>query len=211
MKRSGLILASLLLPVALAVVLAGCQTAGHEVRYEVRVTQAVLESDAPASGADAQEIALETAWTVTSGELSARVTNPADSLAVILWDAARVSYGGDSVEALVSKAPHQSPDVPQPPTEIPPRGQMVIGMLPETNAEWEWLPNRAMGGAWRSASGLFGITLDSEQSEDDRRALAETAVGRKIVVDLTVRTGTRVLRYIYDMRVTGAEVRTTYH
>jgi len=88
---------------------------------------------------------------------------------------------------------------------------VIIGMLPQSHAEWEWFANRAMGGSWSASSGLFGITLTPEQSDSERQSLAETAIGKRAIVKISVRTGSRVLTHIFDVRVTGAEVYASYH
>ena len=88
---------------------------------------------------------------------------------------------------------------------------MIVGMLPRSHAEWEWLASRAMGGSWKASSGLFGVALTSEQSKSERRSLAQTAIGSKVMIKIPVRTGSRVLTHIFDVRVTGAEVYASYH
>jgi hypothetical protein len=205
-------------PVAVVLVLAllvaalpGCQTASYEARYEFLVTEAVVESEAPEDGPATDEIAARITWSASSSGLDAHVTNPADTTAAVLWERSSFAYESGESEPLIGTAPHASPDLPQPPTMIPGGGQMIVGMLPRSHAEWEWLPNRAMGGTWEASSGLFGVEFESEQTESEFRSLAETALGKKAKITLVVRTGSRVVTYIYDVRVTGAEVRATYN
>ena len=88
---------------------------------------------------------------------------------------------------------------------------MVVGMLPLSHAEWEWFPSRAMGGSWNASSEFFGVTLTSGQSKSELQSLAETAIGKRMMIELTVRTGSRVLTHIFDVRVTSAEVFASYH
>jgi hypothetical protein len=88
---------------------------------------------------------------------------------------------------------------------------VIVEMLPRSHAEWEWFASRAMGGSWSASSGLFGVTLTSEQSGSERRSLAETAIGSKAMIEIHVRTGSRVLTHIFDVRVMGAEVYASYH
>jgi len=191
--------------------LAGCQTGGHEARFELQVSEAVIEANAPETGPGVQELALMVSWSATTGGLDAHFTNPADSTAAILWEGATFSYEPGEPEPLVATAPHAGPDLPQPPMAIPRNGQVVIGMLPASHAEWKWLPNRAMGGSWVASTGLFGVTLTPEQTESERRSLAEAAAGRRAKIEISVQTGSRVITYIYDVRVTGAEVYASYH
>ncbi len=191
--------------------LVGCQSSSHEVRYEVSVSEAVVESNAPETGPETQEIALRVEWSVTSAGLNAHFTNPADTTAAILWEEATFSYGSGEPEPLISTAPHADPELPQPPTLIPGFGVVIVGMLPQSHAEWEWFPSRAMGGSWSASSGLFGVTLTSEQSDSERQNLADTAIGKKAMIEVSVRTGSRVLTHIFDVRVTGAEVYASYH
>jgi hypothetical protein len=84
-------------------------------------------------------------------------------------------------------------------------------MLPRSQAEWEWFPSRAMGGSWKASPEFFGVTLTSGQSRSELRSLAEAAIGKRVMIELTVRTGSRVLTHIFDVRVTGAEVFPSYH
>ncbi len=191
--------------------LAGCQSSSHEVRYEVRVSEAVVEENVPEAGPGTQKIAVRVEWSATSAGLNAHVTNPADTTAAILWEEATFSYGSEEPEPLVCTAPHSGPELPQPPTLIPRTGQMIVGMLPRSHAEWEWAASRAMGGSWKASTGLFGVTFTSEQSKSERRSLAETAIGSKVMIKIPVRTGSRVLTHIFDVRVTGAEVYASYH
>jgi hypothetical protein len=193
------------------VALAGCQSASHEARFELQVTEAVVEENAPEEGPTARELAAAIDWTMRTDGLDARVTNRADTVAMILWEGATFSVDGGETEPLVATAPQQEPEVPGLTSAIPAGGQMVVGMLPRSHAEWEWMPSRAMGGAWKPASGLFGVEFTTEQTEAERQALAETAVGRKVKVDVPVRIGSRVLRHIFDIRVTGAEVYASHH
>lgn len=211
MKKAELVCMVILLPALLCAALAGCQTASDEVRFELRVSEAVVEGNVPETGPGTQELAVKVSWSATTGGLDAYVTNPADTTASILWEDATFSYDSGDPEPLVATAPHAGPDLPQPPTVIPARGQMIVGMLPRSHAEWEWSTNRAMGGSWRSSTGLFGVEFTTEQSEAERRSLAEATVGRKAMIEIPVRTGSRVLTYIYDVRVTGAEVYASYH
>jgi len=208
MKRHELLLAATPLVVCLALV--GCQSGSYEAHYELRVTEAVVEDGIPESGPGTEEIAVRVTWSADEDGLVASFTNPADTTAAIHWDEATISFDDEPPQPLLSTAPHPNPDLPQAPTLIPKYGQMIIGMLPESSAEWEWFSNRAMGGSWHPTSALFGITLNAEQSASDREALAETAVGRKIMIELPVRTGSRRLTHIYDLRVKRAEVRASY-
>ena len=212
MKKTELTTFVTLLPVLLcAVVLTGCQTASDEVRFELRVSEAVVEENVPETGPGTQELAVKVNWSATTRGLDAYVTNPADTTASILWEGATFTCGTDDPEPLVATAPHAGPELPQQPTVIAANGQMIVGMLPMSHAEWEWSANRAMGGSWRATTGLFGVEFTPEQSEADRRALAESAVGRKAMIEIPVRTGSRVLTYIFDVRVKGAEVFASYH
>jgi hypothetical protein len=68
-----------------------------------------------------------------------------------------------------------------------------------------------MGGTWKPSGGLFGVEFTSQQTESERVSLAETALGKRAKIALDIRTGSRVLTYIYDVRVTGAEVHATYN
>ena len=191
--------------------LAGCQSSSPEVRYEVSASEAVVEGNVPEDGPGTQEIAVKVVWSATSAGLSAHFTNPADTTAVILWEGATFSYGSDEPEPLVSTAPHAGPELPQPPTLIPGFGVVIIGMLPQSHAEWEWSANRAMGGSWSASTDLFGVTLTPEQSDSERQNLAATAIGKKVMIKIPVRTRDRVLTHIFDIRVTGAEVYASYH
>lgn len=211
MKKAELTTLAILLPVLLCAALTGCQTASDEVRFELRVSEAVIEENVPETGPGTQELAVKVIWSATTRGFDAHVTNPADTTASILWEEATFSYVPVEDEPLVATAPQAGPELPHPPTAIPARGQMIVGMLPRSHAEWEWSTNRAMGGSWRAVTGLFGVEFTEEQSESDRRALAESAVGRKAVIEIPVRTGSRVLTYIFDVRVTGAEVFASYH
>jgi hypothetical protein len=210
MKARHISLALLTL-VLICVALAGCQSSSHEVRYDVSVSEAVIEGNVPETGPGTQEIAVKVEWSATGAGLSAYFTNPADTTAMILWDEATFSYGSEEPEPLISTAPHAGPELPQPPTLIPRFGTVIIGMLPESHAGWEWSASRAMGGSWSASSGLFGVTLASEQSDSERQTLAETAIGKKAMIKISVRTGDRVLTHIFDVRVTGAEVYASYH
>lgn len=197
---------------ALAVVgwaLAGCQSASYEVLYETTLTEAVLEDNVPEDGPRTDEIAMKIEWTIESHGLTARITNPADTTAAILWEDATFTHG-DDVVALVSTAPSSSQDLPQAPTIIPRRGQLAAGMLPLSNAEWQTLPNMSMGGYWLATTGLFGVTPSADSSDEERNRQAEAAVGQKFKIRLPVRTGDRVLTYLYDMRVVRAQVRAAY-
>jgi hypothetical protein len=204
--------ASLVLGLVLVTaVIAGCQTASNEVRFDLAVSEAVVEEGVPETGPGTQDLAVKVTWTATTVGLDAHVTNPADTTAAILWEGATFSYGSAEPEPLVATAPHATPDLPQMPTEVPRNGQMIIGMLPRSHAEWEWSANRTMGGTWEASGGMFDIVLTPEQSESERRATAEAAVGRKAMIKIPIRTGSRVLTYIFDVRVKGAEVYSSYH
>ena len=197
--------------ILVCLVLGGCQSSSYEVRYEVGVNEAVIEENVPETGPGTEEIAVKVVWSATSAGLSAHFTNPADTTAAILWEEATFSYGAEEREALVSTAPHAGPELPQPPTLIPGFGQMAVGMLPRSHAEWEWFPSRAMGGSWNASSEFLGVTLTAGQSKSERRSLADTAIGKKAMIEISVRTGSRVLTHIFDVRVTGAEVYASYH
>ena len=201
----------LLLSILICLAFAGCQSASYEVRYEVGVNEAVIEENVPETGPGTEEIAVKVVWSATSEGLSAHFTNPADTTAAILWEEATFSYGAGEREALVSTAPHSGPELPQPPTLIPGPGQVVVGMLPRSHAEWEWLPSRVMGGSWNASSEFLGVTLTAGQSKSELQSLAEAAIGKRVMIELTVQTGSRVLTHIFDVRVTGAEVFPSYH
>ena len=191
--------------------LVGCQSSSHEVRYEFSVSEAVVEENVPETGPGTEKIAVKVKWSATSAGLSAHFTNPADTTAAILWEEATFSYGSGAAEPLVCTAPQAGPELPQSPTLIPSLGQMIVGMLPRSHAEWEWSASRVMGGSWSASSGLFGVTLTPEQSASERRSLAEATIGSKVMIEIPVRTGSRVLTHIFDVRVTGAEVFASYH
>jgi hypothetical protein len=190
--------------------LTACQSRVYKAYYTLGVTEAVIEESVSGAGPDAQEIAVRVSWSADSDGLIANISNPADSTAAIVWDGATVSFDGGPPEALLSSAPHPDPELPQPPTAIPRYGQSIIEMLPAAAAEWEWFADRAMGGSWHPKSALFGVSLEAEQTDADRLALARTAVGRKMIVRLPVRVGSRRLTHIYDMRVIEADVRAAY-
>ena len=209
--KTGHITLVILSSVLICVALVGCQSSSYEVRYEVRVSEAVVEENVPENGPGTEEIAVKVVWSATSAGLSAHFTNPADTTAAILWEEATFSYGTDAREPLLSTAPHAGPELPQPHTLIPRTGQMIVGMLPLSHAEWEWFPSRAMGGTWKASTGLFGVTFTPKQSKSERRSLAETAIGQRVMIELPVRTGSRELTHIFDVRVAGAEVYASYH
>ncbi len=210
--KAKYILPVLLLSILICLAFAGCQSASYEVRYEVGVNEAVIEENVPETGPGTEEIAVKVVWSASSEGLSAHFTNPADTTAAILWEEATFSYEAEEREALVSTAPHAGPELPQPPTLIPGFGQMAVGMLPRSHAEWEWSQSRAMGGSWNASSDEFlGVTLTAGQSKSELQSLAETAVGKRVMIELTVQTGSRVLTHIFDVRVTGAEVFASYH
>jgi len=191
--------------------LVGCQTVDHEVRYEFQMTEAVVEANAPETGPTTLALACSVTWAVTSHGLDAHITNPADTTVAIQWEGATFSYDGGEPEPLVGTARHETPDIPQLPTVIPAGGTMIVGMLPSSHAKWEWLPSRAMGGSWGAESALFGILPTSVQTEEERRALAETAVGKRFKIRVPISTGSREITYIFDARVMGAEVYASYH
>jgi len=197
--------------VTLLASLAGCQSGTYEPVYDLRVTEAVVEDGVPEEGPGTHEIAIRATWTADSGGFVGSFANPADTTAAIHWDEATIAIDGGETQPLLSAAPHPNPDLPQPPTIIPRRGTMMVGMLSAGHAEWEWFTNRAMGGAWHPTRALFGIAFDAEQSESDRRDLARTAVGKKIMIELPVRTGSRKLTHIYDIRVVEADIRATHN
>ena len=201
----------LLSSILICLALGGCQSSSYEVRYEVGVNEAVIEENVPETGLGTEEIAVKVVWSASSAGLSAHFTNPADTTAAILWEEATFSYGAEEREALVSTAPHAGPELPQPPTLIPGFGQMAVGMLPRSHAEWEWFPSRAMGGSWNASSEFLGVTLTAGQSKSELQSLAEAAIGKRVMIELTVQTGSRVLTHIFDVRVTGAEVFASYH
>ena len=203
-SRIVCIAAGLALAIAM---LAGCQQkVGFEVRYELHMTEAVVEANAPETGPTTRELACSITWTATSEGLDAHITNPADTTVSVLWEGATFSYDGGEPEPLVSTALHETDDVPQPPTVIPAGGTVIVGMLPSSHAEWEWLPSRAMGGSWGASSGLFDVLPTLAQTEEERTALAETAVGRKFKIQIPISIGSREITYIFDARVMRAEV-----
>ena len=206
-----IVCATAALAMAIAV-FAGCQQkVGYEVRYELHMTEAVVEANAPETGPTTRELACSVTWTVTSEGLDAHITNPADTTVSILWEGAMFSYDGGEPEPLVSTSLHETSDIPQPPTVIPAGGTMIVGMLPSSNAEWEWLPSRAMGGSWGVASALFDVQPTSTQTEEERTALAETAVGEKFKIQIPISIGSREITYIFDARVMRAEVHASFN
>jgi hypothetical protein len=209
MKRRGLLRTALALctPLATVALLGGCQSVEQKATYELRVTEAVVEADIPDDGPGTEEIAVRITWSADADGLVGSFSNPADTTATIHWDEATISFDGGEPVPILSAAPHPNPDLPQPPTVIPRYGQAIVGMLPGDAAEWEWMANRAMGGSWHPTSSLFGLVFDPDQSTSERRELAETAIGRKMMIELPIHTGSRRLTHIYDLRVTGVEMR----
>lgn len=190
-----------------AVTLTGCQSPDLKAVYELRVTEAVVEADIPDDGPGTEKIAIRATWRADADGLVGSFSNPADTTAVIHWEDASISIDGGPPVPVLSAALYPNPDLPQPPTVIPRLGQIVIGILPGDAAEWEWLANRTMGGSWYPTAPLFGIAFTPEMDRNERLSLAETAVGKKIMIELPVRTGKRSLTYIYDIRVAGADLR----
>lgn len=208
-KTHGLTATAAIMAVGAALLTAGCQSASYEVVYEFNVTAAVMEENAPEDGPRTDDIAVDIEWSIGSHRLSARISNPADTTAVLMWDGAEFTHGGETVP-LVGTAPAPNDALPQAPVPVPAGGQLVADMLPLSNAVWEWLPSRAMGGSWGGETGLFGVDLSADQTEDERSVTAESAVGQRFKIRLPVATGSRKLVYMYDMRVTGATVRATH-
>lgn len=198
------------LAVVLTLALTGCTSSTYEVRYEVRVTEAVVETDVPEDGPGTQEIAVRSEWTVSSFALDVRFSNPADTVATIVWEGATYTHG-DETTPLVLTAPHGGPELPQPPTIIPRRGQVAVGLIPHSHGEWRWFTNRATGGIWYAVRGLFGGRAEAEQTESEWQAVAEAAVGETFEMRIPIMTGDRSLTYLYDVRVMDATVRPSYH
>lgn len=196
---------------ALLVLAAGCESRSYDVRYELSVTEAVVEENVPDDGPATDEIAVRATWSATGSALSARFSNPADTTAAILWEGATYTPGAGEPVALVTTAPSPGDELPQAPTVVPARGEMAVDMLPLPDAEWEWLPNRVMGGFWKASPALFGVDVNAAQSDAERRSLAESVVGERFVIKIPMRTGKRVMTHIYDVRVAGAEVFPSYH
>jgi hypothetical protein len=197
-RIAGATVAALGIALVLPLFLAGCTTATYEVRYDVRVTEAVVETDVPEDGPGTQVIAVRTEWTVSSFALDVRFSNPADTAAVIMWEGATYSHGGETAP-LVLTAPQAGPELPQPPTTIPRRGQVAVGLIPQSHGEWY------------AVEGLFGGAAGPEPTESDWQAVADAAIGQTFEVRIPIRTGGRSLTYMYDVRVLGATVRPSYH
>lgn len=209
---ASLPLTGFLLAVAVCLLAAGgCDSPSYRVRYEVSVTPSVVEREPPEEGPRTSEIAADIAWTVTSSRLEARVTNNADTTAAILWEGATISFDGGEAEQLLHGSPAAGPDLPQDPTEIPGGGQVVLDAVPASAAEWEWLPNRVMGGSWSAVRDIMGTELPDSGSEDAMMDAAREAVGRRLTVRIPLRIGHRILRQTYDMRVVDVRTFRAYH
>jgi hypothetical protein len=211
MVVGGNVPAVLLLASAVCVVAAGCQQPAYEVRYEINTTPSVVENEPPEDGPRTSEIAAEMTWNLTSAALELRVSNRADTTAMIVWKDATVAYDGGEPDPLLCGSPAANPDLPQEPTAIPRRGQVVLDAIPESAAEWEWLPNRVMGGSWRASRDIMGVEAPEGATEEELLAAARSAVGHRLMVRVPVRIGSRLLIHSYDMRVKGAATYRAYH
>jgi hypothetical protein len=189
----------------------GCEAPVYEVHYEVNVTPAVVENDAPEEGPTTTQIAAEIAWRLTSSALEVRVTNRADTTAILLWEQATVAYDGGEPELLLCGSHAASPDLPQEPTAVPRRGQVALDAIPRSAAEWEWFPNRVMGGSWRATRDIMGTAADDAGTQDELLSAARQAVGRKLTVRIPVRIGSRLLTHIYEMRVADVATYRAYN
>jgi hypothetical protein len=190
---------------------AGCQSPAYEVHYGVRVTPAVVESDAPEDAPKTTEISADVTWTVTSHSLEALVTNRADSTATIIWEGATIAIDGGEPEPLLYTAPCPGPELPQPPTTVPRKGQVAIDTVPRSEAEWEWLPNRAMGGSWRAKEDIMGVPLADASSREAIETAAQQAVGKKLRIRLPILVGHRHITHMFELLVMDANVSRTYH
>ncbi|MBN2564352.1 MAG: hypothetical protein JXB46_01435 [Candidatus Eisenbacteria bacterium] len=205
------VLALFLVAAALMPAIQGCESPRYEVHYELGVTPAAVESDAPEDGPKTTAIAADIAWTLTSHSLEALVTNRADTTAVILWEGATISHDGGEPEPLISCSPCPGPDLPQAPTTIPRKGQIAIDTIPGSLGEWEWLSNRAMGGSWHATADIMGVPLSEAGSMEDIEKAALETVGRKLRIRVPIRIGRRLVTHLYELRVSGADVRRAYH
>ncbi len=197
---------------AAMLVLTGCQESTYRARYDVAVTEAVIEENFPEDGPRTSEIAASIEWSVASHAIGARFTNHADTTAMIVWANTTIAdESGEEVPLVRVTSPASGPELPQPPTNVPAGGSVAFDCFPVSLAEFEWHPNRSMGGFWRASKGLFGVELDTAAGDDERLALAEAATGRKSRIRVPVMVGARTIVHIFDVRVTGAEVYASYH
>ena len=211
-RASRLARGALIPALAAVLLLAGCQESTYRARYDVAVTEAVVEENFPDDGPKTSEIAASIEWSLSSHAIGVRFTNRADTTAMLVWANMTIAdETGDEAQLVRVTSPSAGPELPQPPTDVPAGGSVAFDCFPVTLAEFEWHPNRAMGGFWHATKGLFGVELDAAEGNDERLALAEAATGRKFRIRVPVMVGARTIVHIFDVRVTGAEVYASYH
>ena len=116
------------------------------------VTEAVIEENFPEDGPRTSEIAAGIEWSVASHAIGARFTNHADTTAMIVWANATIAdESGEEVPLVRVTSPASGPELPQPPTNVPAGGSVAFDCFPVSLAEFEWHPNRSMGGFWRAS------------------------------------------------------------
>ena len=193
-----------------ALVLAGCPASSYDVRYQVEVTRSVSQEGVPEPAPSSSDGCVEVDWRIMSWVLVGVFSNPVNTEGKILWEGAVFSYGGES-EPLISTDPHQTPDLPQPPTTIPPNGQVEVSALPLSSAKWRWFTDRSTGGFWYAGSPLIGIGLTREQSKEERQQLAETAIGQQFDVQIPIQLDDKILVHEFHFRIVGAEAYASYY
>jgi len=198
--------------------LVACEPAGIDVNYRVEVTEAVGVRDTSSSGPR-----LGANWRVDSYGLAAIFENPNPEDATILWNEA--SYTRDTVSESVvvafgdprrtetevpfsSFSPREYSQTragrPQPPTVIPAGAKIEVQLLPQSKAAWREFTDGS-GGFWYDAETLFETPLSLDMADEERRRIADTAVGEEFEVIIPVRVEGNVFLQQYRFRVTGAE------
>jgi hypothetical protein len=189
--------------------LVGCPASNYGVRYEVEVTKSVSQEGVTEPAPSSGDGGVEVEWLVMSSRLKGEFSNPGDTEMKILWEGAVFSYDGESEPLIVTRA--QTPNLPQPPTKIPPNSKVEVGALPLSCAKWRWFSDRSTGGFWYEASPLLGIGPTREQSKKERQQLAETAIGQQFDVRIPIQLDDKVLVHEFHFRIIGANAHAAYY
>lgn len=188
----------------------------YGVKYQVKVNRSVYESGVLEPVQSSSDNYVNVEWHIRSTGLRGIYSNPMNIEGKMLWKGAVFSYRGES-EPLILAAnltdlqAFLTPDLPQPPTIIPPHGQVQVYTLPLSRAKWRWFHNKSTGGFYESISPLIGPDLMLEQNKKGQQQLAEMTIGQEFDVRIPIQFEEKVLIHEFHFRIVGAKAIGIYY
>lgn len=211
---------------ALVALIAGCSPSEYIADYGLQpVDEAVLDGEPapgevrafvfdgvrPVPSVRYEDDAVVVDWTLYSSTGTVTIENRTASPLRVIWSDTRMEGDFHAPLVLAEPGSYEERDFPQQPTVVGPAARARYTTIPGPPGDWQPFTGDENRGFWQRARPAFDLDVAHAESQRERDALAERAVGRQLRLVLALEIEGQRHELGVPARVIEANVRASYY